>query len=133
MAVHACRVLDRHERVLFVTVAELDEARASIGRARDDGYRLVIVPPGVARMLGRPTTGDQPVTTLSRFEARYNDSFAYDFVAAADLTEQEQAVLALARSLLRLAGTRLGGRVKAVRVLRTMRLGPAGTTSAGSG
>lgn len=50
VAVHACRVLQSSEKVVFVTVEQV--GLASVRRAVDDGYRVVVVPEDIARGLG---------------------------------------------------------------------------------
>ena len=51
MGVHACQVLNATGRVIFLTPQELNAARDFVDRAKDDGYRLVVVPQNMRRKL----------------------------------------------------------------------------------
>lgn len=126
VAVHACRILNSHERVVFVTPRQIDSV--TVERAEDDGYRAVIVPENVARRLPKLKDIDgEPILDVDRYRDQYNDSFNFEFVDHADLTTAEQDVLALADQAADLAGfmpKRYG--VKAILISETMRLNPDG-------
>ncbi len=51
VAVHACRVLQTYEQVLFVTAQDLASRSPQLDYAQDDGYQLVVVPATVAAKL----------------------------------------------------------------------------------
>jgi hypothetical protein len=128
VALHACRVLQSQEKILFVTAWQLAQGTAQLRYAQDDGYRLVTVPDDIARRLSSMTdlTG-QPMVDLSRYQQEWNDSFTYKFVAPDELTSAERQVFDQTQTLLGLVGCRLGkGRVQQVLVSQTMRLSAAG-------
>ena len=80
VCVHACRVLQGQEKVIFVTPWQLQ--MASVSYAVEDGYRPVVVPEDIAAALGRLTDLDgTPMVDLARFEKEFNDSFQFKFVA----------------------------------------------------
>jgi hypothetical protein len=128
VALHACRVLQSREKVLFVTSWQLAEGSAQLRYAQDDGYRLVTVPDDIARRLSSMTDlSGQPLVDLGRYRQEWNDSFSYAFVPADELTPAESQVFDRTSTLLGLVGCRLGaGRVKQVLVSQTMRLSEAG-------
>lgn len=77
VAVHACRVLQTHEKVLFVTAWQMTAGTAQLRYARDDGYRIVVVPEDIALSLGGLTDlNGQPLVDLSRYRDEWNDSFS---------------------------------------------------------
>lgn len=81
VAVHACRVLQTHEKVVFVTAFDLAEGSPQLDYARDEGYRLVVVPGTVAAKLGRLTDlAGQPMIDLSKYREQWNNSFSFTFV-----------------------------------------------------
>lgn len=128
VALHACRVLQSQEKVLFVTSWQLGEGSAQLQYAQDDGYRLVTVPDDIARRLGSMTDlSGQPLVDLNRYREEWNDSFTYTFVAADQLTAPERAVFERTNDLLGLVGCRVGnGKVKSVHISQTMRLSEGG-------
>ena len=67
MAIHACRVLrSADEKVLFINAFQL--MLLAVPRAKDDGYRAVIVPEDVAHSLGGLTDLEgRPMFDLSLF------------------------------------------------------------------
>jgi hypothetical protein len=128
VALHACRVLQSQEKVLFVTAWQLGEGTAQLRYAQDDGYRLVTVPDDIARRLGSMTDlAGQSMVDLSRYRQEWNDSFTYTFLTPEELIPAEREVFEQTRTLLQLVGCRLGaGRVRQVLVSQTMRLSEAG-------
>jgi hypothetical protein len=127
VAVHACRILNASERVLFVTPAQLAAGSSLLTYAQGDGCRLVVVPEDIARDLPKVKDLDgETIRDLAEYRSEWGRSFAFRFVEAPDLTPAEQQVYALTGSLLHLAGLRgLGGRVREVRVSETLRLDTA--------
>ena len=127
VALHACRVLQTNEKVLFVTPWQMATDNAQMRYALDDGYRIVVVPDDIARSLGGLTDLDgKPLVDLGRYRDEWNDSFAFTFVDPAAMTPAEQAVYARTRDIAALAGVNLTGRSPLVLISETMRLSDAG-------
>jgi hypothetical protein len=131
VALHACRVLQSREKVVFVTPWQL--GLATVTYAIQDGYRPVVVPDDIARRLGRLTDLDgKSMFDLSAFRKEWNDSFSFEFVNPDDLSDAERAVLSLVpaiNSLARVKPAKYG--VKDVKVSETMRLDEHGTQVVG--
>jgi hypothetical protein len=122
VSVHACKVLNAHEKVVFVTAHQMEYGAALIGHARADGYRIVLVPDKVADRLPRVTDIEgKPMRDLAEYGQEWNASFEYDFVPTESLSAREQEVLALAEPILALAKQE-ARRVRQVLVSNTMRL-----------
>lgn len=133
VALHACRVLQSREKVVFVTAGQLVEGSPQLRYAQQDGYRLVTVTDDIARKLGSMTDlAGQPMVDLGRYRQEWNDSFRFTFVAPEKLTTAERAVFDQTSAVLQLVGCQLGAhRVKQVLVSETMRLSEAGDMDLG--
>ena len=133
VALHACRVLQTHEKVLFVTTAQLEEGTPQITYAKDDGYRLVVVSDDLARALGNLTDLEgHPLVDLDNYRKFWNDSFSFNFVEPDELTSAERQVFSLAASAAHLAQIR-PDRIGVTNILisETMRLNDEGRTILG--
>ena len=122
VAVHACRVLQSAgEKVVFVNPFQL--MLPAVQRARDDGYRVVIVPEDIARALGgiKDLEG-RPMFDLSTFSMEWNGSFSYRFVEPGALTPSEQMIFAMTEPATRLAGVNLTKKKITVAISETTRL-----------
>ncbi len=122
VALHACRLLQGRESVVFITAEDLMWRGAAIQHAQLDGYRTVIVPEEIARKLPKlKDAGGNPMRDIGEYMKGFNESFQFKWVDPSTLTEAEQAVWAIRDTLLVRAGTH-AKRVKEVRISETMRL-----------
>jgi hypothetical protein len=122
VGLHACKVLNAHQKVVFVTADQMYLAGGLIARARDDGFRVIVVPDTVAQRLPRLTDIEgNALRDLNEYRDEWNRSFEYDFVAVQDLTAQEQAVFARAAPLLDMLRKETKS-VREILVSRTMRI-----------
>jgi hypothetical protein len=130
VGVHACQVLNATGKVIFLTPQELNSARDFVDRARDDGYRVVVVPQNIRRKLRDAVDiNGAPIVDLERYKKTWNESFEFSFVEPSELTAEEQEVFARARAILALRG----GQPKQVReilISETMRIGASGYAEA---
>jgi len=125
VALHACRVLQTNEKVLFVTAWQMAADTAQLQYARADGYRIVVVPEDIAEALGGLTDlNGEPLVDLGRYRDEWNDSFSFTFVDPAAMTPAERAVYARTADITALARTDLH-RAK-VLISETMRLSNLG-------
>jgi hypothetical protein len=131
VAVHACRVLQTNERVVFVTPRQT--GHASVAYARDDGYRVVIVPDDIAKSLaGLTDLAGRPMVDLRAFGQEWNDSFTFAFVDRDAMTEAERAVFDVTDALLEAADVDPGEYgVEQILVSETMRLDEGGSEIVG--
>ena len=130
VGVHACQVLNASGPVIFLTPQELNAAREFVDRARDDGYRMVVVPQNIRRKLkdAVDVKGD-PIVDLDAYKSRWNESFVFAFVGPDELTAAERAVFDRTNAILDLRGGR-PERVREILISSTMRLGAAGYAEA---
>lgn len=127
VALHACRVLQTNEKVIFVTPWQMAQGTAQMRYAQADGYRVVVVPDDIARSLGSLTDlNGRPLVDLGRYRDEWNDSFSFTFIDPAAMTPAEQAVYARTRAIAALAKVDLTRRRPAVLISETMRLSDVG-------
>jgi len=127
VALHACRVLQTNEKVLFVTAWQMAGDTAQLRYARDDGYRVLVVPEDIARSLGRLTDlNGRPLVDLDRYRNEWNQSFSFTFVDAVAMTPPERAAFRRTQDIGALAGIDLARRKITVLVSETMRLNETG-------
>jgi hypothetical protein len=124
VAIHACRVLQTVDKVVFISAVHLQAAGSVVQHARDDGYRVVLVSEAIAHALvGLTDLEGRPMVDLGRFAQQWNESFSYSFVDPEQLTVTERAVFDLTEPTAKLAGIDLTKRKIAVMVSETMRIG----------
>jgi hypothetical protein len=127
VALHACRVLQTNEKVLFVTAWQMAEDTAQLRYAREDGYRIVVVPEDIARSLGGLTDlNGKPMVDLDGYRNEWNASFSFTFIEANAMTPAEMAIFARTREISALVGADLAKRRIAVLISETMRLNETG-------
>jgi hypothetical protein len=127
VALHACRVLQTNEKVLFVTAWQLGGDTAQMQYAKEDGYRIVVVPEDIARSLSSLTDlNGRPLVDLNRYRDEWNDSFSFTFIEPAAMTSAERAVFSRTGEIGALARVDLARRKTAVLISETMRLNETG-------
>ena len=131
LGLHASHVLNASGRVIFLTPQELNAARDFVDRARNDGYRVVVVPQNIRRKLaGALDITGAPIIDLDRFKAQWNESFQFSFVDPADLSPEERAIFDRTDEILALRGGGRPSRLREILVSTTMRLGASGYAEA---
>jgi hypothetical protein len=127
VALHACRVLQTSEKVVFVTARQMAEDTAQLRYAREDGYRIVVVPEDIARSLGGLTDlNGRPIVDLDGYRNEWNSSFSFSFIDADAMTPAETAIFERTREISALVGADLARRRVAVLISETMRLNETG-------
>lgn len=127
VGLHACRILNANEKVLFITSMQIATAAAAIDRAEQDGYRIVSVPETLARKLPQAVDikGGR-IVDLGTFQENWNASFRYTYVEPEELSPEERAIFDKTSKIIWLQGRKPVG-VRAVRISSTMRIGPTGS------
>jgi len=127
VALHACGILNASEKVVFLTSWQLMTSPAYVEHAREDGYRVVIVPDALqGRLGGAVDIAGDPIVDLGVFKDRWNESFAFTFVDESDLSPEERSVFARTKDIISLQGARPRG-IREIRVSQTMRVDASGT------
>jgi hypothetical protein len=127
VALHACRVLQTNEKVVFATAWQMAAGSAQLRYAQDDGYRIVVVPEDIARSLsGLTDLNGKPLVDLDGYRNKWNASFSFVFVDPRFMTPTERAVFGCTPDLSALVGADLRRRQVAVLISETMRLNETG-------
>jgi hypothetical protein len=131
VAIHACRVMQTVDKVVFVAPRQV--GHASVAYARDDGYRIVIVPDDIVKALaGLTDLNGNPMVDLRAFQQEWNDSFTFALVEPEDLSDEEREVFDLTDRVVELAGVDLeDAGVEEILVSETMRLDEGGSEIVG--
>jgi hypothetical protein len=125
VSVHACKILNSKERVVFFTPSELVTAAGVVDHARGDGYRIVTVPDTIRNKIrGMTDVAGEPIRDLGEFQHQWNQSFEFKFVTERELTAKERHVFQATDAILSLAGGRPKS-VKSIRISETMRMDPS--------
>ena len=121
VGLHACSRLNARRPVIFLTPNELREAPDVLGRAREDGYKPVVVPDNIRKRLRKlKDANGNPIRDLDLYVKEWDASFQFDFVDSSDLTDAERAVWNRLDAVFATIGGR-PKRVKEVLVSTTMR------------
>ena len=127
VALHACRVLQTNEKVVFATAWQMATDSAQLQYAQDDGYRIVVVPEDIIRSLsGLTDLNGKPLVDLDGYRNKWNASFSFVFVDPYVMTHAEQAVFRRTQEISALVGADLRRRQVAVLISETMRLNETG-------
>ena len=105
VGLHAVGILNAQGQKLFLTPQQVEDSPELIGRAKSDGYDIIIVPPTLANRFDAivDTNGD-PIVDASVWTQRWIDSFVFDFVHYSDLTDKEQKVFDKRKNVMKLVG-----------------------------
>lgn len=105
VAVHACKLLNRTNQVVFASSGELNDARDMVDHVRNDGLQLVTLPQAIRDRLRQEHDGTgAPVRGLDVFARQWARSFEFKFVSEEALTSSEQSLFARREDIAALAG-----------------------------
>ncbi|ELZ08330.1 hypothetical protein C479_13363 [Halovivax asiaticus JCM 14624] len=90
---HAVKLLNERDDVVFATVDELHSNADLLNHARRDGYRVVTVPENIRNEIQdeRDSEGNR-LRDVGTYLEEYNESFEYDWVPEDEMTEDEREV-----------------------------------------
>ena len=124
VALHACQRLNAMRNVIFLTPSELRDAPDFLNRAREDGYEPITIPDNVRAKLSKlKDVNGNPIRDLNRYIEEWSESFEFNFVDEAELTDAERSVWSRLEDVFGVIGGR-PRKVKEVRLSETMRLEP---------
>ena len=119
--VHACKLLNVTGNVIFLTPADLIDAKEMVDRAIKDGHEVITVPESVKdKIRGQTDDEGNAMRDLGTYTKEWNESFQFQFVDEKDLTAKERAVFGQTDAILKLVGGRPKV-VKEVLISETMR------------
>lgn len=127
VALHACRILQTNEKVVFITPWMNTSDNETLRRAREDGYRAVIVSDRIAALLRSQTDLEgRPMVDLDAYREEFNNSLVFVLVEPEKLTAVERAIFEMTGPIAALAGVSLRAEAIEVVVSETMRLDDTG-------
>jgi len=130
VSTHACKLLNAAEKVVFLTSSELIQAKDMVDMAKDDGFKLVVVPENVKQKIrGVKDVDGNIIRDLDEYRTEWNESFEFKFIKEKDLTKQEIDVFSKTDLILKPIGGRPKN-VKQIVISETMRLETMGYSEA---
>jgi hypothetical protein len=128
---HACRVLNATQSVVFVTSQQMFNNGSLVDYAKAEGHRVVVVPTALAAKLpGLVDVRGQPIRNLDVFYREWDEGFKFTFIDPAALAPSERAIFDRTQNIMALLSW---GRLKVSSVLisETMRVDRSGYEFAG--
>lgn len=99
---HACKILNAKEDVLFLTSADLVDGSKYISYAKGEGRRIVTIPDMLASKLETATDiSGNKITNLDKYTEEWNENFEFSFVNVSSLNKQEKEVFCNADVILK--------------------------------
>ncbi len=133
VSLHACRILNATEKVIFLTADQLRLGSSLIIHAQQDGYRVIVVPLNIALRL--PQLKDiegKVIRDLGEYREEWDRSFQFTFIAPEQLSPDEQQVFGLTQLILQLLRKpSLLTKAREVRISETMRVDDVGNEVVG--
>ncbi|MBA7531143.1 hypothetical protein ES705_23354 [subsurface metagenome] len=122
VSVHACKLLNSLEQVIFLTPDELLHAKNMVDLAKGDGYRIVTIPGNVrSKIRGLRDTAGNLIRDLDQYKTEWDESFEFKFIDEKDMTKKEKQIFKLTNKILKLIGGK-PRKVLKIRISETMRL-----------
>lgn len=122
VSVHACKLLNSADKVIFLTSSELIIAKEMVDNAISDGFKVITIPQSVKEKIqGLRDIQGNPIRDLEEFQMEWNKSFEFQFVNLKDLTAQEKIIYNQTENILNLIGGK-PTKVKKIMISETMRL-----------
>lgn len=119
--VHAAKLMNAQEDVVFTTVEEQREKRDLLDHARQDGYEVVTIPENIRDDITSVSdTEGNEIRDIGAYESEYMESFEFEWVEDEDLTDKERSVWELRHDILDLLDEPPG--IEEIRVSETMRI-----------
>lgn len=88
---HAVKLLNSQENVVFATVEEQKQNADLVDHAQRDNYRIVDVPETIRDEIREIQDSDgDPIKDLDEYELEFVESHEYEWVDASDLSEEER-------------------------------------------
>ncbi|MGB8645664.1 MAG: ATP-binding protein [Anaerolineae bacterium] len=122
VSVHACKLLNSLEKVVFLTAGQLMNSTDMVDRARADGYSVVTVPNTIGdKIAGQTDISGNRILDLHGFTTIWNDSFEFKFVDIKELNGRERKIFEKTDAIFKLVGGR-PRKVKQIKISETMRM-----------
>jgi hypothetical protein len=121
--VHACKILNSKNKVVFVTPQEQSTEKHLLDYAKGDELEIITIPNIIKEKIqGIKDIEGNTMRDISQYRSEYNESFVFDFVPEDELTTSEKEVFSHKEKILNL----IGGKpkvVKEIKISETLRVG----------
>ena len=122
VSVHACKLLNSKDKVIFLTPWELSDAQTMVDRAKRDGFRIIAIPENVkSKIRGLKDIDGNEIRDLEEYTTQWNDSFEFKFVDESSLSKKEKEIFSKKDEILKLIGGK-PTKIKKILISETMRL-----------
>ena len=122
VSVHACKLLNAKDNVIFLTPWELSDAQTMADRAKRDGIRIITIPENVkSKTRGLKDIDGNEIRDLEEYTTQWNDSFEFKFIDEKSLSKKEKEIFARKNDIFSLIGGK-PAKIKEVLISETMRL-----------
>lgn len=122
VSVHACKLLNSKDKVIFLTPWELSDAQTMVDRAKRDGFRIITIPENVkSKIRGLKDIDGNEIRDLEEYTTQWNDSFEFKFVDESSLSKKEKEIFSKKDEILKLIGGK-PTKIKKILISETMRL-----------
>jgi hypothetical protein len=130
VAVHASKLLNAAEKVVFLTPSQLQEKRDIVDHAKNGGLKIVTIPENVGvRLSGTQDYQGNVLRDLEEFRDQWNRSFEFKFIDPKDLRNEERAIFDKTDQIVKLIGG-LPWNIRKIMISETMRMETAGSAEA---
>jgi len=117
---HACRILNAKESVIFLTADDIINNKKYVSYAENEGYGIVLIPDNLKDKLSKVTDIEgASIRDLDVFVTEWQESFVYEFVDFKDLNKKEQIVFSQKEKVIKWF-PKVNNIVKAVLISNTM-------------
>jgi len=122
VSVHACKLLNAKDKVIFLTPWELSDAQTMVDRAKRDGFRIITIPENVKQKIrGLKDIEGNEIRDLEGYTSEWNDSFEFKFVDEKKLSKKEKEIFSKKDEVFKLIGGK-PSKIKKILISETMRL-----------
>jgi len=122
VSVHACKILNSQNNVIFVSSQELQDQVWMVDEAKRDGHEIIVIPENIKEKIHNIKDLDgNTIRDLDQYTIERHESFEYQFVESKDLSKSEKDIFENTDKILLM----IGGRPKNVRDIKiseTMRI-----------
>jgi len=130
VSVHACKLLNVKDNLIFLTPWELSDAQTMVDRAKRDGFRIITIPENVkSKIRGLKDIDGNKIRDLQEYTTQWNDSFEFNFIDEKSLSKKEKEIFSMKDDILKLIGGK-PTKVEKVLISETMRLETQGHNEA---
>ena len=122
VSIHACKILNFQNNVMFVSPQQLQDQVWMVDEAKRDGHEIIVIPENIKEKIHNiKDLEGNTIRDLDQYTIERQKSFEYQFVEPKDLSKNEKDVFENTDKILALIGGRPKN-VRDVKISETMRV-----------